>query len=416
MTPTERRDRREELAAAALDVFSEKGYSAASMRDIATRVGLLKGSIYHYTDSKEELLARIFEQATDRTFAILEGIAASEQPAIDRLAAFVEGWSRWYLENLKVIRVYLQEWKHLSGERLQRAVATRREAYERVARLLEEIKAEGDAPAELDCRYAALLILSAINGLPGWYRPGQSEPAELVAETYSDLLVAMVAYPGGRGVRPGGDRAALEGMIAELPARAGGTGNDRAEAVLRAAIEVFHERGYADASMREVAERSQMNKGSLYHYIDSKEALLAEIFAASTDRTFALLAEIEAMRGPAIARLGAFVDCWSRWYLLNLKVITVYIDDWKHLSGERLQRAIAIRREAYERVARLLEQAKREGAASSDLDCRYAALLILSAINGLPGWYRPDQNESAEQVAANYSDLLVGMVSNGKET
>ncbi|HZO07662.1 MAG TPA: TetR family transcriptional regulator [Solirubrobacterales bacterium] len=415
MTPTERRDRRGELAAAALDVFNEKGYGAASMRDIAARVGLLKGSVYHYTDSKEELLARIFEQATDRTFAILEGVGRSEQPAIERLAAFVEGWSRWYLENLKVIRVYLQEWKHLSGERLQRAIATRREAYERVVRLLEEAKEEGAAPTDLDCRYASLLILSAINGLPGWYRPGQNEPAELVAETYSNLLVGMVTHSGPREPLAAAARTRLDGMIAAVPARDGGA-EGRGETVLRAAIEVFHERGYAGASMREVAERSQMNKGSLYHYIDSKEALLAEIFAASTERTFALLAEIEAMPGPAITRLGAFVECWSRWYLLNVKVITVYIDDWKHLSGERLQRAIAIRREAYERVARLLEEIKAEGDAPADLDCRYAALLILSAINGLPGWYRPDQNESAERVAANYSDLLVGMVSNGKET
>src|SRR5437870_12216880 len=57
------RERAEEVYAAALRLFREKGYHATSMQDIAAAVGLYKGSLYHYIGSKEDLLVQVFERA-----------------------------------------------------------------------------------------------------------------------------------------------------------------------------------------------------------------------------------------------------------------------------------------------------------------------------------------------------------------
>jgi AcrR family transcriptional regulator len=70
------RDRGEEVYAAALRLFREKGYHATSMQDIAAAVGLYKGSLYHYIDGKEELLARVFERGMGALLAEVECIAA----------------------------------------------------------------------------------------------------------------------------------------------------------------------------------------------------------------------------------------------------------------------------------------------------------------------------------------------------
>jgi DNA-binding transcriptional regulator YbjK len=59
--PTARRNRSDEILQAAIEIFHQKGYAAASIQDVADTVGVLKGSLYHYIDSKEDLLARIFE-------------------------------------------------------------------------------------------------------------------------------------------------------------------------------------------------------------------------------------------------------------------------------------------------------------------------------------------------------------------
>src|ERR671935_2451137 len=79
------RERSEEVYAAALRLFREKGYHATSMQDIAEAVGLYKGSLYHYIGGKEELLVQVFERAMGGLGADAERIvgdaalSASEQ-------------------------------------------------------------------------------------------------------------------------------------------------------------------------------------------------------------------------------------------------------------------------------------------------------------------------------------------------
>ena len=64
--------------AAAAKVFYERGYSAATVQDIADELGILKGSLYHYIKTKEDLLFRVFEQVHKEVEAILEEVLAVE--------------------------------------------------------------------------------------------------------------------------------------------------------------------------------------------------------------------------------------------------------------------------------------------------------------------------------------------------
>ena len=73
-----RRKRDEEVVAAAAKVFYERGYSAATVQDIADELGILKGSLYHYIKTKEDLLFRLFEQVHKGVEAILEDVLAVE--------------------------------------------------------------------------------------------------------------------------------------------------------------------------------------------------------------------------------------------------------------------------------------------------------------------------------------------------
>src|SRR5438876_12367435 len=70
------RERAEQVYAAALRLFREKGYHATSMQDIAAAVGLYKGSLYHYIGGKQDLLVQVFERAMSTLLADVEGIAA----------------------------------------------------------------------------------------------------------------------------------------------------------------------------------------------------------------------------------------------------------------------------------------------------------------------------------------------------
>src|SRR5919204_4976264 len=75
------RERSEQVYAEALRLFSEKGYHATSMQDIASAVGVYKGSLYHYIGSKEDLLVRVFERGMGALLAEVERIAADTASA-----------------------------------------------------------------------------------------------------------------------------------------------------------------------------------------------------------------------------------------------------------------------------------------------------------------------------------------------
>ena len=103
---------------AAVDVFRLKGYSAASIQEVADRVGVLKGSLYYYISSKEDLLARIVDEVHRQSTEILEEVQALPEPAIDRIRIYIERHVEWYLGNLSEVSVFFREWRHLSGDRL----------------------------------------------------------------------------------------------------------------------------------------------------------------------------------------------------------------------------------------------------------------------------------------------------------
>jgi TetR/AcrR family transcriptional regulator, cholesterol catabolism regulator len=193
-----RRNRQDEVLQAAIQVFHRKGYASASIQDVADGVGVLKGSLYHYIDSKEDLLARIFEGSDEQTSAMMGAIEDRGLTAVERLRAFSRNWSLWHLTNIERASLYFNEWRHLTGKRLQAELRKRQDYESAVARMITEVKAEGEAHPDLDPRYAALLIVSAIDVLSSWYRRSAQDPPDYVAQAYADMIVAMVCHSRGR--------------------------------------------------------------------------------------------------------------------------------------------------------------------------------------------------------------------------
>src|SRR5687768_12521727 len=108
------RERSEQVYAAALRLFREKGYHATSMQDIAAAVGLYKGSLYHYIGSKEELLVEVFERGMGTILRDVERIAseASLSPS-QQLRHVIRAHVCAVAENLDTLTVYFHEWRSL---------------------------------------------------------------------------------------------------------------------------------------------------------------------------------------------------------------------------------------------------------------------------------------------------------------
>ena len=187
-----RRDRRQEVIEAAVRVFHQKGYASASIQDVAAEVGVLKGSLYHYIDSKEDLLARVFEDSAGHFMEMLDRASGLDERPVERLHSFARSCSLWYLRNIERVGIYATEWKHLTGKRRKEVMKIREEYGRRLGNLIGEVKEAGEAAPDLDVNFATYFIFGALNGLPDWYRRRGPDPAEKIADAYADLIVNAV--------------------------------------------------------------------------------------------------------------------------------------------------------------------------------------------------------------------------------
>jgi TetR/AcrR family transcriptional regulator, cholesterol catabolism regulator len=193
----QRRNRSQEVLDAAIRVFHKKGYASASIQDVAEEVGVLKGSLYHYIDSKEDLLARIFEDSAGHFMEMLDEASGLDERPVERLRSFGRSCSFWYLRNIERVAIYTTEWQHLTGKRRKEVVRIRETYEQRLAGLIGEVKESGEAAPDLDVDFATYFIFGALNGLPDWYRRRGPDSAETIADAYADQIVNTVV--GGAG-------------------------------------------------------------------------------------------------------------------------------------------------------------------------------------------------------------------------
>lgn len=181
----------------------------------------------------------------------------------------------------------------------------------------------------------------------------------------------------------------------------------RREELTRAAARLFAERGYQGTSLADLADALGMQKPSLYHHIESKEDLLWDVaqegaaaFHAALDGVPADLPATERIRLALAAHLGVVAG--------QLDVATVFVREWRFLSGERQEEFVAERRRYEQRIRDLFREGVEGSELRTDLDIATAALLFLSAANWAYTWLRPGANidELADRM---FAVLLDGM-------
>jgi AcrR family transcriptional regulator len=161
-----------EIIDAAASVFAAKGYQAATVQDIASRVGLLKGSLYYYIESKEDLLFALVERAyLDTIDWITTSDAVGVGDAPTRMRTFIERWMANLAQQSARMKLTEREGRHLSAQHAAavRKLASRIEAMVRT--IIEEGVAEGSFFADTDAVTGAKSILSLLNATAAWYRP-----------------------------------------------------------------------------------------------------------------------------------------------------------------------------------------------------------------------------------------------------
>jgi AcrR family transcriptional regulator len=183
---------KEALLVSAIEIFSRKGYAAASVQEIADAAGIRKGSVYKHIQTKEDLLLWIIDAADEQTRNLMREISTVEAPATTRLREYLRRHILWYLENVDLVNVFFREWRFIEGDR-RGLVVTRRREYDRFTRgLIAECQAEGAASSRLNLKYASFYILSAVNSWPKWFEENPDESPQEVAADGADLSLLTI--------------------------------------------------------------------------------------------------------------------------------------------------------------------------------------------------------------------------------
>lgn len=192
----ERRNRDAAVLAAAISVMSERGYAATSIQEVADRVGVLKGSLYHYFSSKEELLFRIIEESYMESIDIVAQTQALGLPAIDELSEYLRRLCMVYLGNVDRANIYFAETRHLTGERLQTTKLRGREFERHVRDLITRAQEDGDVDTTLDVRLLSRYVIGSLNSVRSWpSRSGQTFSNDAMADAFVRLTRSALGAP-----------------------------------------------------------------------------------------------------------------------------------------------------------------------------------------------------------------------------
>lgn len=176
---------------AAIDLFYRRGFQAATLREIANRVGMQVGSLYNHIDSKGELLFEIMEKAMTDLLDEQRSVATSPD-VVGRLRDLVHHHVRFHVHRVKEEFIGNSELRSLSPKQRARIVGLRRE-YEG---LFEEALSSGISAGifvAVDVKVAVYGILALASGVATWYSPRGRLSADQIADNYASLVVRGVA-------------------------------------------------------------------------------------------------------------------------------------------------------------------------------------------------------------------------------
>lgn len=180
----------------------------------------------------------------------------------------------------------------------------------------------------------------------------------------------------------------------------------RRQQIEDAASALFRERGYAATSVRDIAQSLNLQGGSLYAHVASKEDVLWSIVNRAADRFGSEVGSLTRLPAPAPERLRQMIRAHVAVVTSSQRDAAVFLHEWRFLSDDRREQ-IAQRRDSYEGLFR---QTIADGVESTEFvpaDPRLTAMAILSALNGIATWYRPTGPLTATQIADQHADLFL---------
>ncbi len=179
----------QEIIAAAASLFKKKGYRATTLEDIAAAVGMLKGSLYYYIRSKEELLYLVVRDPIRQAYNRLEEIVNSDVPVPEKITQAIANHVTIFHQHYPHIAVYLHDFHNVMQKLQDSAIEAPKEYQQLLTQLVQQGVDSGDLRSDLDVMVTGYAILGMCNWMYRWYKPEGHMSAEAVANVFTKLIL-----------------------------------------------------------------------------------------------------------------------------------------------------------------------------------------------------------------------------------
>ena len=407
------------ILAAALDLFQERGYHGATVRDIARRAQLTMPTLYYHHSSKEGILLALLDLAMDDLLTHAHAaLDSAGQRGDSRLVNLVTTVVMHMTKRQALARLH-PEYRFL-GEGHRRHYLRRRAE---LNVLVDEILACGVRDGSFrpqGLRFTTEAILGMLQAIVDWHDPeGHLSPDQIAAEYAAAVLrfagvESMTTRHSPRLAITDGALAPLRGGTMTLPLSA--TKWDRYDdleltPILDAALHAFQEKGYHGTTVRDIANRAGLTMPALYYHHGNKEGiLLALLDMAMQD----LLLHLR------LAREEAAHDV-QRHFENAVSVVVLHVThrhqfarlhpEYRFLSPDARTTYVAQRDVVVTEVVDAIQAGVDAGVYHVG-DVRSATRAVLGLLQSITEWYRPGHHDhDIEEIVeenVEYARRLVG--------
>ncbi|GIH49602.1 transcriptional regulator, TetR family [Microbispora rosea] len=177
--------------------------------------------------------------------------------------------------------------------------------------------------------------------------------------------------------------------------------------LLAEATRLFAQRGFESTSVQEIVAAAGVTKGAMYHYFDSKDDLLHEIYARVLRLQMERLNRFADAQGPVADRLhGAAMDVVVTT-VDNLDDSKIFFRSMHQLAPETYKNVRAERRRYHERFRDLVVEGQRDGVFRGDIPAEMVVDFFFGSVHHLGTWYHPDGPLNGQEVGRHFADLLL---------
>lgn len=182
----------EDVTRAAVELFATQGYANTSVQQIVEAAGVTKGAMYHYFESKDDLLFGIYESLLSLQKAHLDEIIARGGEIEDVLRAVCVDVLETSIEHIAEGAVFFRSMNMLSAPRQQEVTRRRRVYNDEFAALIESGQRKGLYRDDIPVALLVAHFFSDVHYLSHWYSPEGPEGKTLIAEQITDLFLSSL--------------------------------------------------------------------------------------------------------------------------------------------------------------------------------------------------------------------------------